>query len=42
MQGYHILDFGCNTQQQEAIKFHSEGKLLNLKPLIYLFLVLGA
>jgi hypothetical protein len=36
----HILDFGCNTQQQKIIMFHNEGKLLNLKPLIYLFIVL--
>jgi hypothetical protein len=38
----HILDFGFSTQQQEAIMFHSEGKFLNRKPLIFLFLVLGA
>jgi type IV pilus biogenesis protein CpaD/CtpE len=37
----HILNFGCSTQQQKAIMFHSEGKFLNPKPLIYLFLVLG-
>jgi len=27
-------------QQQKIIMFHNEGKLLNRKPLIYLFLVL--
>jgi hypothetical protein len=29
-------------QQQEAITFHSAGKLPNPKPLIYLFWFLGA
>jgi len=48
-----LLGFGRNLQQphfglwmymqqQETIMFHNEGKFLNLKPLIYLFLVLGA
>jgi hypothetical protein len=38
----HILDFRCSTQQQKIIMSHNEGKLFNPKPLVYLFLVLGA
>ncbi len=38
----HILDFGCSTQQQETITFHSESKFLNPKPLIYLFFGFGS